>query len=262
LTPATSSPAATGTVQFAVDGTNFGQPQTLHNNSASSVTPAFTTAGAHNVAAFYSGDAVYNPASAPEVPITVTGPGFNIASSSPALTFAAGATSGNTETITLSSTGGFAGTVALICGGPGTGGSQPVTSAPSTGGASPQATCSINVQSITLTSGSTTAAILTVGSTAAVSQVRDARRSVYAAGAGLLAFLLSLLLFAQRRRRVPALTMVLLLGLVMLTGASGCSSGGASTPPGTPGTSGQFVFTVTGSSAALSASTTFTVTIH
>jgi len=265
LTSATSSPAATGTVQFSVDGTNFGQPQTLHSNTASSVTPAFTTAGAHTVAASYSGDATYNPSSTPEVTITVIGQSFTLASSVPAITFAAGATSGNTETITLTSVGGFAGPVVLNCGGPGTGGSQPVSSQPVTAGSQP-ATCSINVPSITLTAGGTATVIVSIGSTATtMAQVRDTHRSIYTASAGLLAFLLSLLLFAQRRRRLPALAAMLLLALALpliLTGASGCNNGSTPTPASVAGTSGQFVFMVTGTSAALSADTIFTVTIH
>jgi hypothetical protein len=260
LTPATSSPVATGTIQFALDGANFGQPQTLHNNAASSVTPPFTTAGTHTLAAFYSGNAVYNPASAPELPITVIGPGFTITSSAAALTFAAGATSGNTETITLTSVGGFAGTVALSCSGPGTGGSQPVSSEPGTGGSLP-ASCSMNVPSVTLTSGGTATAIISIGSTAAQAELHGADNTIYAASAGMFALLLSLLLFA-RRRRLPALLAMLLLALA-LTGVSGCSSGNtSSSQAGTSGTSGQFVFTIAGTSAALSANTTFTVTIH
>ena len=262
LTPATSSPAATGTIQFAMDGADFGQPQTIHNNSASGVTPPFTTAGTHTLAAFYSGDAVYEPSSAPELPITVIGPGFTITSSAPALTFAAGATTGNTETITLTSVGGFAGTVGLDCSGPGTGGSLPPFSEPGTDGSLP-ASCSMNVSSVTLTSGGTATAIISIGSTAAVAELRGTRNSIYAASAGLLAFLLSLLFFAQRHRRLPILAGMLLLALA-LTGASGCSSGSnnTSTNVGTPGTSGQFIFMITGASAALSANTTFTVTIH
>jgi hypothetical protein len=260
LTTATSSSAATGTVQFSVDGTNFGQPQTLQNNRAVSATPAFTTAGAHSVAASYSGDAVYNPASAPEVTVTVIGPSFTIASSTPALSFAAGATSGNTETITLTSVGGFAGTVALVCGGPGTGGSLPVTGALGTGGSVP-ATCSVNVPSVMLTSGGSATAIITIGSTATQAELRGVHPSIYAASAGLLAFLLSLLLLTQRRRRLPMLAGMLLLSLALM-GASGCSSSSTSTQVAPSGTSGQFIFLVAGTSGALSANTTFTVTIH
>jgi subtilase family serine protease len=268
LTPATSSPTATGTIQFSVDGANYGLPQTLHNNTAASVTPSFTAAGTHTLAAFYSGDAVYNSSSAPELPITVIGQSFTIAASAPALTFAAGATSGNIETITLTSVGGFAGPVALTCSGPGTGGSGPVFSEPGTGPSGQPASCNLNVQTVTLTSGGTTTAIISIVSSATtVGQVREARRSVYAAGAaGLLAFLLSLLLFAKRNRSIPALAAMMLLLAVALTGASGCSGGGSNTPAqagtGTPGTSGQFVFTIAGTSAKLSTTTTFTVSIQ
>jgi subtilase family serine protease len=176
-------------------------------------------------------------------------PGFTLATSSAALDFTAGAISGNTETLTLTSVNGFAGTVALACSGPAPAGNLPPT-------------CSINVQSLTLTSGGTATAIISIGSTAAQAHRREALPSVYAAGAGMLALLLSLLFFATHRRRPPALAGILLLALA-LTGASGCSSGGSTgTHVGTPGTSGQFTFTITGTSASLSANTTFSVIIQ
>ena len=256
---ASTAAAATGTIQFSVDGVNFGQPQTLVNNTASIVTPAFTTGGNHYVAAYYSGDAADNPATAPELTIAVMGAGFTLTPSAPALTFKAGATSGNTETITLTSFGGFSGAIAVVCGGPGTGGTGPVFSTGAAGNGQP-ATCALNAPSVTVTSGGTGTTIITIGSTATMAEVREASHTIYAAGVGLLAFLLSLLLFAQRRRSLPALAGVLLLALA-LTGVSGCSTAATPNVP-ISATSGQFVFTITGTSGALSANTTFTVTIQ
>ena len=54
-----SSNAATGTVQFQIDGTNFGPPVPIANGSATSAGTSTLTAGTHNVAAVYNGDNQY-----------------------------------------------------------------------------------------------------------------------------------------------------------------------------------------------------------
>jgi len=73
-TPATPS----GTVQFQIDGSNFGNPVPLSNGTATS--PATTTlnAAAHTISALYSGDATFGAATATgtqnvtPAPLTVT----------------------------------------------------------------------------------------------------------------------------------------------------------------------------------------------
>ena len=60
-----------GTVQFSVDGAASGTPVAL-NNSAAQITTSFATAGAHSVAASYSGDATHQ--SSTSVPFKVTVP--------------------------------------------------------------------------------------------------------------------------------------------------------------------------------------------
>jgi len=57
---ATMSPGnATGTVQFKIDGTNFGSPVTLSGGQAISGPTKTLTAGNHNITAVYSGDTTY-----------------------------------------------------------------------------------------------------------------------------------------------------------------------------------------------------------
>src|SRR5207247_9955400 len=58
---ATVSPsAATGTMQFKIDGTNFGAAATLSGGSAAGDFIASLTVGSHTIAAVYSGDGNYN----------------------------------------------------------------------------------------------------------------------------------------------------------------------------------------------------------
>jgi hypothetical protein len=56
--PSSTSPAAgpTGSVQFQIDGANFGTPVTLVNGSATSGSTSWSTVGSHTITAIYSGD--------------------------------------------------------------------------------------------------------------------------------------------------------------------------------------------------------------
>src|SRR5207244_4328568 len=62
-TVAAVSPGAgtpTGTVQFTIDGVNFGAPVTLVGGSATSGSTSTLTVGTHTVTGIYSGDASFN----------------------------------------------------------------------------------------------------------------------------------------------------------------------------------------------------------
>jgi hypothetical protein len=62
---ATLSPsAATGTVQFQIDGTNFGSPATLSGGKAVSGSTTTLSIGSHNITATYSGDSTYGSSTA------------------------------------------------------------------------------------------------------------------------------------------------------------------------------------------------------
>ncbi len=58
--PASGDPVPTGSVQFQLDGVNFGQPVMLVNGSATSAAIKTRGAGQHTVTAIYSGDEVYS----------------------------------------------------------------------------------------------------------------------------------------------------------------------------------------------------------
>ena len=58
--PASGDPTPTGSVQFQIDGSNFGSPVTLDNNgSATSDAISTLTAVGHTITALYSGDPTY-----------------------------------------------------------------------------------------------------------------------------------------------------------------------------------------------------------
>ena len=62
---ATLSPsAATGTVQFQIDGTNFGGAVTISGGKAISGSTASLSIGSHNITAVYSGDSTYSSSTA------------------------------------------------------------------------------------------------------------------------------------------------------------------------------------------------------
>jgi Bacterial Ig-like domain (group 3) len=67
----TSSPAPTGTVQFKVDGANYGGPVTISSGAASTSVTGLTQTS-HTLSATYSGDANYAPAGPISVSVAVT----------------------------------------------------------------------------------------------------------------------------------------------------------------------------------------------
>src|SRR5205823_5277404 len=56
-------PVPTGTVQFLLDGANFGSPVALVGGSATSASTTTLSVGSHTVTANYLGDATYAPSS-------------------------------------------------------------------------------------------------------------------------------------------------------------------------------------------------------
>jgi hypothetical protein len=61
----------TGSVQFTIDGSNFGLPVQLVGGSATSAVSSTLGVGPHTVAAVYSGDATYNGSTSPPLTQTV-----------------------------------------------------------------------------------------------------------------------------------------------------------------------------------------------
>ncbi len=64
--------AATGTVQFIVDGGNSGQPVAMNGSAQASLVLSSLSGGAHQIAAVYSGDHTYAPSSSLATTITIS----------------------------------------------------------------------------------------------------------------------------------------------------------------------------------------------
>ena len=179
--------------------------------------------------------------------VTVTGiPGVTLANSTP-ITFTAGATSGNTSTLTVTPYAGFTGAVGIACA---------VTSAPAN--AVDPVTCTVTPQSINISGTAASTAVLTVSSTAhttaALGKSLDRLRRI---GGTSLALCVFLLWPARRRRLSQALTMLLLLvSFGAMVGCGGGNGGSSVSTTATGTTAGAYVVTVTATPAGVSPLTT------
>jgi hypothetical protein len=72
IAPGSGTPA--GTVQFVIDGVNFGAPVTLKNGSATSAATTTLKAGSHAIAAVYSGSVSFASSTSPALTQTITAP--------------------------------------------------------------------------------------------------------------------------------------------------------------------------------------------
>jgi hypothetical protein len=254
----------TGTVQFLSNGSNLGSPVTLSGGAANSPAETFSTAGIYAITAQYSGDANFNATTSNTLTLTVnsvqqTSPSFTL--SAPPLTISApGATTGNSETITLTGQNGFSGTVALTC------------TVAYTGSGTPNdpPTCSLaNNGSATIASGSTSATIVAVfNTTAAVARNAPNPSMPWSRGSGVFfACLILLPLGALRKSPLrKSWQRSALWSFLVLAGVSfavaGCGSSG-NTPIGNPGTTpGTYQVSLNGTSGSLTAQTTFTLTVQ
>ena len=189
-----------------------------------------------------------------------TGPSFTITGT--AVTVTAGATTGNTSTITVTPSGGFTGSVALTAA---------VTSGPS--GAQDAPTFSFGSTSPVNISGTAAGtATLTIATTApdnCGNAAYQTPRGVfwYTGGGAALAFVLLLGVPARRRRWRLALAMLALL-VTLMCGWLACGGGGSrelrNCGPIIPGTTaGTYTITVTGTGpSGATVATGFTLTVQ
>jgi subtilase family serine protease len=239
----TKGPFPTGTVQFAVDGTNTGSAVAVSSSQAVLQTSTLTV-GSHSITAAYSGDTNYSTSTSAAANVVVAD--FNAPAASPAsISLAPGAMGTSNLTITGQST--FTGTINLTC------------SASST---SAGIGCTIAPTSVMLTNGATsTKPVLTVTTTAAsASLTKPAGFGWFlgTGGAGLAGiFFIGV---PTRRRKLSALFAVALFAF-MATGI-GCGGGSSSGGGGNPGTpAGNYTITVTGTSGSTTHSTAVALTV-
>ncbi|WP_197414095.1 protease pro-enzyme activation domain-containing protein [Terracidiphilus gabretensis] len=256
---ATSTP--TCTVPTSVD---IAAGSTSPSGSLTVTTTTSTTPGAYVVTVTGTDATTGKVTATTNVNLTVTGPtmpgSFSLTGSG-AITVAPGATTGNTESITVTPANGFTGQVNLAC-------------AVTTSIASPvdPPTCALPT-SVSITGSGTATGTLTVTTTAATSALNKPVRFGVAGGAG--AVLAAILIFAvpRRRRLIPFALVLLALSAAWMTGCGGASSGGSGgggTGGGgggsTGGTSaGTYTVTVTGTDAAtgtITSKATVSVTVN
>lgn len=155
LTPASVfATAATGTVTFFQNGTiQIGSPVAIANNTASTTATYGPAAQTVPITAVYSGDYNYSTSTAPSISLAVTSaPTFSVATANNYISLTSGATTGNTDAITLTSINSFAGAVALTC-------------TISNGSGNAAGTCSLSNPSPTLTAGGAASSLLTINTT-------------------------------------------------------------------------------------------------
>ncbi len=247
-----------GTVTITV-GAYTSSAVTLSDGSASLTIPAnAVSAGTVTLTANYSGDANYLAGTGTASVAVAQSATFQI--SAPSVTVTAGASSGNTVQVTVTPESGFSGSVAL---------SAQITSAPA-GSSLYYPTLSFNSSAPLVLSGSSpataTLTIHTVASGAAGSSmlrgVKVGRQSnpVYF---GLLVFFAPFL--SRSRRRCLDRRLLLLISVMVCAFAiAGCGGGSAaSTSPVSSGTlPGNYTVAVTGTSASISATASFTLTVQ
>ena len=182
------------------------------------------------------------------IAVNLTAPSFTLTPSPSTLSFTSGATSGNTDTITVSSVNGFTGQVAFN------------TCSISSSSAYYQPTCTISPSTVTVpASGTMPTAVVTVNSTVQTSAL-DRSFPLKTTFLALLFFIPAL----RRRRKFLAL-MLLFCGISAI---SGCSSSSTPPPPVIKSSAGTYTVTIsatgttTGSSIATTANTNFSLTIN
>jgi pseudomonalisin len=193
------------------------------------------------------------------VTVTTVTPTFTLTPASGTLTFTSGATTGNAYTITANSLNTFAGSVAVSC----------AITAGTAVDTADQPTCTATPASITLASGGTATSVISIGSMTAhaipVTQRAQLERRYTLGTGGFFAMLL--FIPALRRRRTLRSLATLALIACALSAISGCSSSTVSAPPVLKSSAGSYTVTVqgtgtpSGSSTAITATTTFSLTI-
>ncbi len=206
----------TGCVSFMNGSAALGSGA-LNSSGVATFTTSSLAVGSASITAVYAGDSSYTSSTSSAVTITVTAPPApTFAVSGTAVTVVAGATAGNTSTITVTPANGFTGAVNL---------SAALASSPS--GALELPTISLAASSLTVAGTSavtTTAAISTMSATSSSLAYPVPNRWYTGAGGAVLA---CAAFFAVPRRRRQWLRTAIVAGFVIAFGATGCGGGGS-----------------------------------
>ena len=220
------------------------------------IPPGSLATGTDTLTVSYSGDGNYTTATGTAtVTVNAVPPSLTAAATDVTLG-TAGATTGNTSTITITPAGGFTGSVDLTAA---------VTTSPA--GAQNLPTLSFgSTTPVVITSTAAGHATLTVTTTPATTSavVPPPMHRVWFPAGGTALGLLVLFGIPARRRKLRAWLGMVLLFAGVSVGMTACSGGGTSTPPPVthPGTTaGTYVVTVTATSGAVTAKTTLQVKV-
>ena len=244
LAGVSGQPTPTGSIFFNAEGPggSYSAGCTLVDSSCSFDFGAdYWSPGTVTVNVTYSGDTTY-AGSSTVVPVTMLNMFTMTAASS--VSFAAGATTGNTSTLTVTPANGFTGPIYFAC-----------TIAYYPPGAQHLPTCSVPA-SVNVTSATAVTSVMTISSTGpmTVSRVEEIKSPRWLAAQSLtfVAGILAVGLPLRRRVRLHGTVLCLLIvlvgsmALVSCGGGSGSGRGGQ-TPPEAPGTTpGTYKFMVDG----------------
>jgi hypothetical protein len=209
-----------------------------------SLTATIDAPGTYTYTASYAGDANYAGSQGTyPVVVTVLDTTFNISSPIPDVTIRAPGQSG-TATVTLTGIDNFGGTISVSCALP---------------AALKEATCpSVNADMFNVSS---VAAQLTLTTTAPhpIAAHRTASRGFY--GMGVFASVLVFAIAGIRRRKLPlALLLLVCMAFIVSCGGGSGGGGGTQTDPGTP--PGTYTVNVTATSAGITRTGSFNVTVQ
>ena len=205
-------------------------------------TTSTTTAGSYTVTVTGTSGSITQT-----VQVTLNVGTFSLSANPTTLTVTAGATTGNTSTITVAPQDGFTQTVNLACA---------VTT--SISNPTDPATCSL--ASLSVASGSGTD-VLTVTTTAATNAMNRPSKLFWpSAGGAVLALLVFFGIPARKRNWQRMLCLFL---LFVSAAGMGCGGGGGNKGGGNTGTTpGTYTVTVTGTSGSITMNTTVTLTVQ
>ena len=245
----------TGTVQFLLNGVNFGAG-TLSGGQTSLKVPAILP-GKYGLTSVYSGDDTYASSTSNSLSIVVAFPDFSVTSSASSLTVTAGSSTGNSGTLTFTPKAGFIGAITTSCS---------VSFSGGTGSAAP--TCVASPTAITITAGGTGTTTFTVSTTASHAALTPLQLPGYRSssfGGATLAALFLILLPNRRRvfRNWRALSLIALLATALFTTAGcGGSSAASSSTAVTGTTPGAYTVTLTSTSGIISNSINIPFTVQ